>query len=49
VYTKLGIAWASSVLGFIAVLLLPIPWIFFIGGKRLRALSRFDMAEVQGF
>ena len=45
VYSKLGFGWASSLLGFIAVALLPVPWIFFLAGKKLRALSKFEVAE----
>lgn len=48
VYTKLGIGWASSLLGFIAIALLPVPWVFFKFGKRLRALSQFETADNQG-
>ncbi|KAJ6081456.1 hypothetical protein N7499_006330 [Penicillium canescens] len=42
VFTKLGISWASSILGFMAVGLLPVSWVLFLKGKNLRALSRFD-------
>jgi hypothetical protein len=35
-YDKLGLGWGNSVLGFIALSLVPIPWIFFTYGKRLR-------------
>ncbi|KAJ5934258.1 Major facilitator superfamily domain general substrate transporter [Penicillium verhagenii] len=45
VFTKLDIAWASSLLGFIAIALLPVPWIFFMGGKKLRDLSKFEGRE----
>ncbi|KAJ5124985.1 uncharacterized protein N7515_008810 [Penicillium bovifimosum] len=45
-YTKLGIGWASSVLGFIAVALLPVPWVFFKMGKRLRAMSKYETVEI---
>ncbi|CAI7655545.1 unnamed protein product [Penicillium viridicatum] len=44
-YTRLGAGWASSLLGFIAVALLPVPWVLFKGGKRLRALSKYETAE----
>ncbi|KAJ5189944.1 Major facilitator superfamily domain general substrate transporter [Penicillium cf. griseofulvum] len=44
-YTKLGPGWASSLLGFIAVGLLPVPWVFFKSGKRLRSLSKYETAE----
>ncbi|KAJ5085964.1 hypothetical protein N7532_010735 [Penicillium argentinense] len=39
-YTRLGIGWASSLLGFIAVALLPVPWLFFLTGKKLRGLTQ---------
>ncbi|KAJ5278854.1 hypothetical protein N7478_004226 [Penicillium angulare] len=48
VFTKLDIGWASSLLGFIAIALLPVPWVFFLTGKRLRALSKFEVAEDSG-
>ncbi|KAJ5511293.1 Major facilitator superfamily [Penicillium expansum] len=41
-YNKLGTEWASSLLGFIAVALLPVPWVFFKSGKRWRALSKYE-------
>ncbi|KAJ5746582.1 hypothetical protein N7520_011764 [Penicillium odoratum] len=44
-FTKLGIAWASSLLGFIAIALLPVPWVFFMSGPKLRALSKFEELE----
>ncbi|KAJ5394934.1 uncharacterized protein N7487_009237 [Penicillium crustosum] len=44
-YTRLGAGWASSLLGFIAVALLPVPWVLFKSGKRLRALSKYETAE----
>ncbi|KAJ6010106.1 hypothetical protein N7522_005122 [Penicillium canescens] len=44
-YTKLGTGWASSLLGFIAVALLPVPWVFFKSGNKLRALSKYETAE----
>jgi hypothetical protein len=45
VYTKLGIGWASSLLGFISIALLPVPWLFFSTGKKLRGLSKFETAD----
>jgi hypothetical protein len=44
VYEKLGIGWASSLLGFIAVALMPVPWLFFKYGKQLRAKSKYETA-----
>lgn len=42
VYTKLGIPWATSLLGFISLVLLPVPWIFFKYGKKIRAMSHYE-------
>ncbi|KAL2829158.1 major facilitator superfamily domain-containing protein [Aspergillus cavernicola] len=41
-YHKLGVDWASSLLGFITVAMIPIPIVFFIYGKRIRAMSKFS-------
>ncbi|TFB01596.1 Polyamine transporter 4 [Trichoderma ghanense] len=41
-YTTLGIHWASSLLGFIALALIPIPWVLFEFGPRIRAKSKFE-------
>lgn len=40
-YHNLGVDWASSVLGFIAVAMIPIPILFFFYGANIRAMSRF--------
>lgn len=40
-YHKLGVAWATSLLGFLCVAFLPIPILFFIFGAKLRSYSRF--------
>jgi hypothetical protein len=39
-YNGLGVAWASSVLGFISVAMIPIPILFYKYGPRIRALSK---------
>ncbi|KAL5336386.1 major facilitator superfamily domain-containing protein [Aspergillus crustosus] len=41
-YHKLGVNWASSLLGFITVAMIPIPIVFFIYGKKIRAMSKFS-------
>lgn len=38
-YEKLGLEWASSLLGFIAILLVPIPFVFFYYGEKIRFRS----------
>ncbi len=40
-YQHLGLGWGNSVLAFIALAMIPIPWAFFRYGERLRA--RFQM------
>lgn len=40
-YQKLGIHWAGSVFGFIALAMLPVPWVFFKWGKEMRQRSTF--------
>ncbi|EFQ30237.1 major facilitator superfamily transporter [Colletotrichum graminicola] len=40
-YNKLGYSWASSLLAFLTVAMLPFPFIFFKYGKRIRGRSRF--------
>lgn len=41
VYERLGIDWATSLLGFIALALMPVPWVFFKFGPQLRAKSKY--------
>ncbi|RSL48609.1 hypothetical protein CEP53_009473 [Fusarium sp. AF-6] len=40
-YEKLNYHWASSLLAFLTVAMMPFPYIFFRHGKRIRANSRF--------
>lgn len=40
-YHKLGVGWATSLLGFLAVAFVPVPILFFIYGAKLRKLSKF--------
>ncbi|CZR65184.1 related to TPO4-Proposed vacuolar polyamine transporter [Phialocephala subalpina] len=44
-YQKLGIGWATSLLGFISVALLPTPWVLFQFGKKIRAMSHYETAD----
>ena len=41
-YETLGIAWATSLLGFVSIALMPIPWILYKYGPQIRAKSRYD-------
>lgn len=40
-YNKLGIAWASSLLGFLSLAMTVVPFIFIAYGDRIRGGSRF--------
>ncbi|KAK1847189.1 major facilitator superfamily transporter [Colletotrichum chrysophilum] len=40
-YEKLGYEWATSLLAFLTVAMMPFPWLFFKYGKKLRGRSRF--------
>ncbi|KAH3678138.1 hypothetical protein WICMUC_001702 [Wickerhamomyces mucosus] len=45
-YDKLGVDWASSLFAFIAVALVPVPWIFEKWGPRLRLSSTYGYAAM---
>ena len=40
-YIRLGVAWATSLLGFLCVAFAPVPILFYIYGAKIRAKSRF--------
>lgn len=40
-YKKLGYQWASTLLAFLLVIMMPFPYIFFRYGKKIRSKSRF--------
>ncbi|OGM44515.1 putative bicyclomycin resistance protein [Aspergillus bombycis] len=42
-YDKLGYQWATSLLAFLTVAMMPFPWLFFKYGKALRAKSKFAL------
>ncbi|KAE9408218.1 MFS general substrate transporter [Gymnopus androsaceus JB14] len=44
-YDKLGSQWASSLLGFIALIMVPIPFVFLKYGAKLRAKSKHAIAN----
>ncbi|CAH0024439.1 unnamed protein product [Clonostachys rhizophaga] len=44
-YQKLGIPWASSLLGFFSLVLLPVPWVLFKYGPRIRAKSQYETIQ----
>lgn len=41
-YKELGVGWATSLLAFVAVVMMPIPWCFWIYGEKLRKRSRYE-------
>lgn len=45
-YNNLGIDWAASTLGFISIALIPIPFLFYVFGKRLRARGKWSRDSV---
>lgn len=44
-YEKLGYHWATSLLAFLTVAMMPFPYIFFRYGKSIRGKSRFASAK----
>ncbi|KAI9728075.1 MAG: hypothetical protein M1834_007791 [Cirrosporium novae-zelandiae] len=42
-FHNLGIPWAASILAFFAVALIPIPYLFYIYGKRIRARGKWSV------
>ncbi|KAL4796381.1 major facilitator superfamily domain-containing protein [Aspergillus venezuelensis] len=45
-FRGLGVPWASSVLGFCAVALIPIPYLFYVHGRRIRARGKWSAGSV---
>ncbi|KAH9907202.1 polyamine transporter 1 [Xylariomycetidae sp. FL2044] len=43
-YEKLGVAWASSLLGFLTLAFVPAPILFYLYGKKIRSWSKFAFA-----
>ncbi|TVY89796.1 Polyamine transporter [Lachnellula willkommii] len=41
-YHGMGFQWASSLLGFVTVVLLPVPWVLFLFGEKIRRRSGYD-------
>ena len=44
-YEKLGIDWATSLLGFIAIALMPVPWVLFKYGAIIRRKSHYETVK----
>jgi hypothetical protein len=45
-YEKLGIAWATSLLGFISLAMVPIPWVLYYWGPHIREASKFETKKI---
>ena len=44
-FASLGYGWGNSLLGFIALLMLPVPLVFFYYGKKIRTNPRFQVFD----
>ncbi|KAA8646843.1 MFS transporter [Aspergillus tanneri] len=44
-FSSLGVGWASSLLGFVSVSLVPVPWVLYKYGRRIRAHSQYITIE----
>jgi hypothetical protein len=45
-YERLGTDWATSLLGFITIALMPIPWVLFKYGHSIRGRSKYDTLKL---
>lgn len=45
-FHNLGVPWAASTLGFISVALIPIPYLFYVFGRRIRARGEWSRASL---
>lgn len=41
-YNRLGFQWASSLLGFVTIAVIPVPWVLFVFGEKIRRRSGYD-------
>ncbi|ETI26139.1 hypothetical protein G647_02916 [Cladophialophora carrionii CBS 160.54] len=41
-YHNVGVAWGTSIFGFFSVALIPVPFVFYMYGKRIRARSKWS-------
>lgn len=46
-YVKMGTPWASSTLGSVALVMAPVPWLFYRFGPRIRAKSKYHLWTVE--
>lgn len=45
-YEKLGVGWATSLLGFVAAAMFPISWLAYYWGHELRIRSRYETNKI---
>jgi hypothetical protein len=45
-YHKLGVDWGTTVFGCIAAVLIPVPYLFFVWGKRIRGRGKWSKDSV---
>lgn len=45
-FHNLGVDWAGSLLGFLAIAFMPIPLLFYIYGEKLRSLSSYAPTDM---
>ena len=45
-YNKLGVGWASSLLGFLSILFIPIPFVLYYYGERIRRRSKMARHDI---
>jgi hypothetical protein len=45
-YEKLGIGWATSLLSFISLAMVPISWVLYEWGPQIRAASKFETKKI---
>ena len=47
-FHNLGVAWATSLLGFLTLAMIPVPVLFYIFGHKIRAMSKFSPTVKMG-
>lgn len=43
-FHKLGVTWAASLLGFLTLAMVPVPFLFYFYGKKIRSFSGFSFS-----
>jgi len=45
-YTSLGPAWASTILGLVGCAFVPVPFLFYFFGERIRKSSKYALKDI---